>query len=183
VEPVTPGALRPICGGRIRQLERSGRPRGGWFRDRWTEPRTRQVTAGRVPLLQSVGRSLGVGAPPFDGAHTVRLAPRGRCRCDAAAQRLSAATDRRSPHWLPARPGGHRVRDPRLRRDAGNRRCSSSTQEIACSNCVVMMLSAAVDDDPAACPRSCPRRGVLSCLCCVRMNESSPCSRLEPPVC
>jgi len=74
VEPVTLGAPRPVCGGRIGQLERSGRRRGGRFRDRWTKPRTRQVTAGRVPLLQAVGRSLGVGAPPFDGAHPIRLA-------------------------------------------------------------------------------------------------------------
>ena len=46
VEPVTLGAPRPVCGGRIGQLERSGRRRGGRFRDRWTKPQTRQVTAG-----------------------------------------------------------------------------------------------------------------------------------------
>jgi hypothetical protein len=111
------------------------------------------VTAGRVPLLQAVGRSLGVGAPPFDGAHPIRLA----LAVDAVAmlQRYcyQRATNRRSLTGFLRAPVDVVYGDPRLRRDAGNGRCSSSTQEIACSNCVVMMLSAAVDDDPAACPR------------------------------
>ena len=88
-----------------------------------TEPRTRQVTAGRVPLLQAVGRSLGVGAPPFDGAHPIRLT----LAVDAVAvlQRYGyqRATNRRSRTGFLRAPVDVVYGDPRLRRDAGNRRC------------------------------------------------------------